>query len=181
MTNIEELLQLCLIDKKRKVRIHIQLEDKDGDVIEILDTIRALSNWVVKQLADKPAGACSRQVVPLMGQAIVGALSATLQPSGTALLLLNEDIRFSLIHIMSVGYYLFRFLDKKGIKIKTIEYPITDEEIEQITKATEIDSKFARALMQGSSPKDILENLKEQGLITDEDLRALTTKNTLSN
>jgi hypothetical protein len=168
------MFNLVMIDEKRKVRIQIALKTETGDEVDIEDTIRSISRWINRQLLEHPDGMCKRQATPLMSQAAVAALTDLLGSNLTTFLLSDEATRYAIIHSMTMGYYLLKFLEKKGIKIESIEYPMTDEEIAEVKRVTARDCQLTRAIMEGrDDPKTIIRNMVRQGLLSQEDLQAI--------
>jgi len=170
--SVENLINLVMIDQKRKVRIQIILERENGDQVDIQDTVTALAQFVTKQL-EKEGSQCNKQVYPLMAQSLVAGLVPLLGPGMSAFLISDEATKYSLVHAMSVGFYLMKWLQQKNIVIKTVEYPMTDEEIDEVKRMTARDSTLTRAIVEGKDPKTTIREMIKAGLLTREEVEAI--------
>jgi hypothetical protein len=169
----DEIFRVIMIDKKRKVKINIQLRDESGDEIPIRETIEKLTEWVSDKVQSDSGNACQQQIVPLMGQAVAGGMIKLMGLSTATIMLSQEHTRYGLIYMMSVGFYLLKWLQKKNIKIHTFEEPVTDDDLAMYERVTRANDLSVQAAALGSDPKEIIKKLIESGQLKTSDLKQL--------
>lgn len=166
----DQLFHVAMIDRKRKVRVTIRLRDQDGDEIPIRETIEKLTEWIVDQAKAEERNVCNQQILPLMSQAMVGGMIKLLGSYPSAVMISNEVIRHGLLYMMTVGFYLVKWLQQKEIKIHTIEEPITDSEIEMYDRISHASDISVQASTLGIDPKNILREMIKAGKLKHSDL-----------
>jgi len=159
----DDLYRLVTIDKDKKVKITISLKDANGGDISIKETIRSLTEWVDDKLKSTESSSCRHQIYPLMAQSMAEGMIKLLGINTASLMLSSESIRYSIIHMMTVGFYLLKFIQRKNIKVFTNEEPLTDQDIltyERISKASNLATM---AHHMGLDPKTMVKTLIKQG------------------
>jgi hypothetical protein len=68
---------------------------------------------------------------------------------------------------------LLKFVQQKNLTIETFEEEISEDEIEQIERKAKAGSTATMGALLGLDPKEILDNLVEQGEISQADLEAI--------
>jgi IMP dehydrogenase/GMP reductase len=168
--SLDSFLRLVTIDVKRKVRMTIRLIDEDGDEVPITETIEQISQFIMDKLNSSEENTISTQIFPMMAQSVAYGLTKILGPQLTSLFLTQEAVRYSLIHMMSVGFYLWNVIHKNGLKIETTEESVTQEEIDSFRRLNVASGVASMAAATGINPKDILRELVKNGYVTREDL-----------
>jgi hypothetical protein len=169
----DQLFKITMIDRARKIKMNIQLCDKGGDEIPIRETIEKLTEWVADKIQTEEANVCKQQIFPLMGQAIVGGMVKLMGPDHAAFMLSQEPTRYSLIHMMTVGFYLFKWLQRHEIQIHTYEESITAEEIEMYDRISHASDLSVQTAALGGNPKDMVRELLRTGKLKQSDLHTL--------
>jgi len=169
----EDVFNMVLINKIKKTRIQIELEDEDGDIVPLKDVIQQLLGYIKDQLKDEDGNQFADQIMPLMAHSVVSGLGRMIGLRATAFHLANDTTRLSLIHMMCLGLLLLKFVQQKNLHIITHEEDVTDEEIEEVERRTEANKAAVLASLAGEDPKATLRELRRQGHITEEDLSNL--------
>lgn len=173
----DQLFRIITIDRQRRVKMNIQLRDKDGDEVPVRETVEKLTEWVSDQLgSDNEVNTCRQQIMPLMAHAVVGGMFKFLDRDMAASMLSTEVVRYSLVHMMSVGFYLLKWLQKKDIKIFTSEEPITQDELEMYDRLNNANSIMNMAQNMGVAPEDALIKLVQDGKLHAADLEQFGIK-----
>jgi hypothetical protein len=167
----EDAFSLCMINKVRKIKTTVELQDKDGDEVPLRDVIQELLGYIKDQLGDEEENQFSSQLMPLMAQAAVSGLGRMIGLRATAFHLANETTKHAFIHMMCVGLLLLKFIQQKNLKICTIEEEVDDEEIERIERVNQANNTATIAALAGADPISVIRELREQGHLTDEDVR----------
>jgi len=167
----EDVFKMVMINRIKKVKVKIKLVDEDGDEVDLPDTIAQLLNYVKDQLQDEEGNQFSEQILPLMSQSVVSGLGRILGIRGTAFHLANEATRVAIIHMMAIGLLLLKFVQENNLTIHTFEEEVSDDEIEEIERKAKASSVATMSSAMGMDPKEVLQELVNQGKITDDDLK----------
>lgn len=166
----EDVFTMVMINRKRKVKTTVELQDKDGDVVPLKDVLQQLIQYSRTKMEDTEGNQFNDQIMPLMSQAVVGSLGRMIGIRNTAFHLSNETTRIAFIQTMCIGLLLLKFIQKEELKIYTYEESVSDEEIEEIDRRSKANSLATLASLAGANPQEILQHLRNEGHITDEDL-----------
>ena len=169
----EDLYSLVMIDKIRKVKTLITLRDSEGDEIPIRETTEKLVEFISDKVKDEEANSCKQQVMPLMSQAMVTGMIKLLGMQNTQLLLCDSTTRNGLMYMMTMSFYLLKWIQQKNIKIFSEEFSLSDDElasIERISFANDMTVKYA---VSGGDPRDAIRKMIQKGLLKKEDLAAM--------
>ena len=177
--SLDSLLQLVMIDIKRKVKVSIKLVDEDGDEVSVGETIEQVSQYISDKLESPKENTTSSQVFPLMAQSVTRGLSKLLGGQMASLLLSQEMTRYSLIHMMSIGFYLWNVIHKNGFKIETTEEPVSQEDIDSYRRLNKITDVASTAAALGADPREMIRELLRQGHITRGDIQKLGAEDIL--
>ena len=169
----EEIFKMVMINKIKGTTVHVELCDKDGDKVELSDVIEQLLSYVEDKLEDDKANQFVDQIMPLMAQSVVSGLGRMLGIRHTAFFLANDLSRVALVNMMSIAFLLLKFVQQKELTIQTYEEEISEEEIEEIERKAKAGSTATMGALLGLDPKEILDNLVEQGEISQSDLEAI--------
>lgn len=167
----EDILQMVMINRNKKTKVSISLEDEEGDKVDLVETISGLIKYVEDKLNDKEENQFVEQILPLMSQSVVTGLSRMIGTDATAFHLTNPITRTAIINMMAVGFLLLKFVQQNDLSVVTHEEPVTDEEIAEIEQRSQVASAAMALASTGMDPKQVLQILKEQGKITDDDLK----------
>ncbi|MAG39563.1 hypothetical protein CMI41_01165 [Candidatus Pacearchaeota archaeon] len=169
----EDVFKMVMINKVKGTTVHVELYDQDEDKVELSEVIEELLNYIEKKLSDDEANQFVDQIMPLMAQSVVSGLGRMLGIRHTAFFLANETSRVALVNMMSIAFLLLKFVQQKNLTIQTFEKEISEEEIEDIERKAKAGSAATMGALLGMDPKEILENLVEQGEISQDDLEAI--------
>jgi len=169
----EEIFKMVMINKVKGTTVHVELCDKEGDKVELSDVIEQLLSYVENKLEDEKANQFVDQIMPLMAQSVVSGLGRMLGIRHTAFFLANDLSRVALVNMMSIAFLLLKFVQQKELTIQTYEEEISEEEIEEIERKAKAGSTATMGALLGLDPKEILDNLVEQGEISQSDLEAI--------
>jgi hypothetical protein len=169
----EEVFKMVMINKVKGTTVRVELQDKEGDVVELSEVIEELLGYVERKLEDKEPNQFVDQIMPLMAQSVVSGLGRMLGIRHTALFLTNELSRVALVNMMSIAFLLLKFVQQKELTIQTYEEEISEEEIEEIQRKAKAGSAATMGALLGLDPKEILNNLVKQGEISQSDLEAI--------
>jgi len=173
----EDVFKMVMINKIRKKRVHVELQDADGDTVQLKDVVQELINYVKTKMKDEDENQFTAQIMPLMSQAVVSGLGRMVGINQTAFYLADDTARFSFINMMCVAFLMLKFVQQKGLTIHTFENDVTDEEIAELERKTKANSIATLGALAGEDPKAILEELRKRGKITDEDLKDMLKGN----
>jgi hypothetical protein len=170
----EELFALTTIDKLRKKKVHVEIQDSEGATIQLKDIVQELLNYIkVKTKDQSETNQFIGQIMPLMSQAVVSGLGRMLGIRQTAFYLADPETRYAFINMMCVSFLMLKFVQQKNLVINTYEEEVTDEQIEDLDRKSKANSVAMLGALAGQDPKAILEELKKTGAITDRDLREI--------
>jgi hypothetical protein len=166
----EDVFKMVMINKARKVRTHVKLEDEKGDEVNLPETIEQLLNFVKSKLKDGEENQFADQILPLMSQSVVSGLGRMIGIYETGLYLTNETTRTAIIYMMAIGLLLLKFVQENNLTITTHEEPVSEEEIEEVIKKSKISSIATLTAAAGVNPREVLQQLVKEGKISEEDI-----------
>lgn len=166
----DELFRIITIDRKRQVKMSVELRDSDGDVVPIRETIEKLTEYVGDKMKAEGENTCKQQIMPMMAQAVVGGLVKLMKEGPATYMLSQEHIRFSLVHMMIVSFYMFKWIQKKDIKIHTTEEHITQEDIEMYDRISTASDVTTMAAAHGIDPQQVVREMVKEGKLKASDL-----------
>lgn len=172
----EDVFTMVLLNKRNKTKVSVQLEDEDGDPIELADMMEELVNYVKDKLDDLEGNQVVDQIMPLMSQALVSGLGRLIGIQGTSFLIANPGTRMALIYMMMVSFILYKTVQVKGLKVVTTTVDVTQEEIDEVERKSKASSVASLSSMIGIDPREILEQMVENGTLTSDDLEDLLKK-----
>jgi hypothetical protein len=179
----EEVFSMVMLNKIKGTKTTIQLEDKDGDIIELSDIIEQLIGYVKDKLSSAEDTDFTTQVVPMMGQALVSGLGRMIGIRGAAFYLAEENTRHAMIYMMCTGFLLLKYVQTHDLLIHTYEEEASEEEIAEIERKSKASSVATMTSLMGLDPHEVLNKMVETGQITSDDLADLlsTAKKAKSN
>lgn len=178
--SVEELFNVVTIDRPTKKKMTPELS-LQGEPVPIQDTVENLTEFIEDMMKNQDDGNVTRiQTFPLMAKSMVFALHKLLGPQLTWSLLSQETVRYSLIHMLMVGFYLMQFVKKNGIKINTLQEALTDEDIEMYDRVNAASNLTATLSILGADPKEVIQELLREGAITREDLKMMGAEEVLT-
>lgn len=169
----EEVFSMVMLNKIKGTKVTIQLEDKDGDVVELSDVVEGLIGYVKDKLKDEEDSDFTAQIMPMMAQSLVSGLGRMIGIRGTAFYLAQDGTRHAMIYMMAVGFLLLKYVQEHELLIHTYEEPVSEEEIEEIERKSKASSVATMGTMMGMDPREILEQMVERGQLHEEDLADL--------
>lgn len=175
----DELFRIIMIDRKRKVKMAIQLRDKDGDEIPIRETIEKLTEYIGDKLKAEGGNICKQQIMPLMSQAVVGGMIKLMGQGPATFMLSNEHTRYGLINMMTVAFYLVKWIQGKNLKIHTIEESITQEDVDMYDRISTASDISVQSAAMGNDPKMVIREMVKRGQLKKSDLKKMGTESWL--
>jgi len=166
----EDIFSMVLLNKKTKKKVSVQLEDKDGDEVELADMLEQLVGYIKDKL-NQDSNQLLDEIMPLMSQTLVSGMGRMMGMNATAFFIANPDTRMALIYMMMISFTMYKLVQVKGLKINTIEEEVTDEEIDEIERKSRANTVATMSSMFGMDPREALEQMLENGDITQEDLQ----------
>jgi hypothetical protein len=169
----DEMLRVITIDRKKKRRLDISLRKGEDDKVELNDVIEPLTEYVTDMMSSDEDNVTKQQIFPLMAQAAARALIKMAGAHGASVIMSAEHVRYALIHVMMVGFYLMKFVQKHGIKIDSLEEPLSDDDLEMFDRVNAAANVTAMATHLGADPKEVVRELLQSGQLRREDLEML--------
>jgi hypothetical protein len=164
----EDIFTIATLDRERRVKLTVELRDKDEDCIPLKDVIEQLLNYIKDKT--KSGSSFNDQIMPLMAQAMVGALGRLMGIQGTAVILAIPDLRQAFAYTMGLSFLLLKFIQKKELRIHLIEQQLTEEEFEALLRRTRANNVTTLAAMAGENPREVVQEMLRQGKLTQEDV-----------
>lgn len=170
----EDVFKMVTICKTRKVRLSVELHDGDDEIVLISEAAEAVLNYMKEKSGKGADNDYINQIAPFMAQLLVSGLGRRIGIRETAFLLSNDIIKFALTEMMSMSFLMLKFMQAHGLKLRTLEEDVTDEEIEEVFNKNRANKNQAAAMgLLDLSPKDVMKFMMEEGMVSKEDLRAL--------
>lgn len=169
----EDVFSMVMINRVKKTKITVQLEDKDGDTVALADIVEGLIGYVKDKIKDTDGNDFTEQIMPLMAQSVVSGLGRMLGIRATGFYLANEGTRHAIIYMMAVGFLLLKYVQQHELLIHTFEEEVSEEEIEELDRRSKASSIVTMGSAMGMDPKEILQGLMDKGKINESDLRSL--------
>jgi hypothetical protein len=166
-------MKLVMVNPHRKVRLTITLQDKEGIEVPLNDTVRKLAEYVGDKMKEEDPNQTNQQVWPLMAQAASTSLTKLLGTGTAAVLLADYVSRLGFIHLMTVGFYLMKFIQKNELKIVTTETSIDDAELNRLARLDQASSAGVIAESMGLSARSVVEEMARSGKLDKEELESL--------
>lgn len=165
--NTEELVQMILLNKKRKVRIKVELRDEANEVVPLKKICTELLGYVNEKFEDEDMNNnFVTQVYPLLANMLSTSLAGSLDANLAAAVLTNNLIKDSFMMTMSLSFLLLQYIKQNNLSINTIEEPLSDEQIEQWDTRALISAIAGKATMLGIPFKTAIATVWKQGLLT---------------
>lgn len=169
----EEWCKVVAIDRRRKVRMDAELRDKEGDLIDLNETVEGLTEHVRDKMKDEEQSVIQQQIFPVMARAAVTALTEFIGPQAASAMVSQEIFRSSLTYCMMTAFLLMHFIEENDISIYTDEQDVSDEELESYDRINKATSVASLAGMMGANPREVVKEMIKSGQLEQEDLQAL--------
>ena len=167
----EDLFSMVTINRVRKKKVRVELEDETGDTVQLKDVITELLAYIKDKMEDEEGNQFTEQILPLMAQSVVSGLGRMIGIRPTAFYLSQPVARTAIINMMAVALYLLKFVQQKNLVINTFEEDVSEEEIDELDRRIKAESMATLAAFAGEDPRAVLKELREQGHLTDDDLK----------
>jgi len=167
----EDLFKMTTINRARHKQVKVEIQDETGATIKLADIIQELLNYIKVKSSDTEDNQFMGQIIPLMSQSVASGLGRMIGIRQTAFYLSDDTARYAFIHMMSVAFLMLKFVQQKKLVINTYEEDVTDEEIENMERKSKANSVAMLGALVGQNPREVLETLRNQGSITDQDIR----------
>jgi hypothetical protein len=177
----EDVFRMVTVNRNKMAKVSVKLEDEDGDEVDLADTIADLIVFMEDKMKEKEGNQITDQIFPLISQSVASALGRMIGINTTAFYLSIETTKQALMGSMCIAFLLLKYVQKHNLKIFTVEEPIEQWEIDEMERKSNANRVAMMAALAGHDPRAILEQLKEEGRITDEDLLDLVGKGNSNN
>jgi len=167
----EEVFSMVMINKVRMKKVKVHLEDEDGDPIDLTDIIVELMGYMKDKIEEEDGNQFSDQIMPLISQSVVSCLGRMIGINATAFHLSQDTTRHAVIWFGSLAFLFYKYIQMHNLKIYTTEEDVSSDEIDEIERKTEANKIAMMGMIAGANPKEILRQLKEEGKLTDNDLK----------
>jgi hypothetical protein len=77
------------------------------------------------------------------------------------------------MYVSTMSFYLLKLIQQKNIKIFTEEFPVSQEEINSLLRASKISDLTIKYASMGGNPEEFLSELVKRGTITKEELSSM--------
>lgn len=169
----DAVFNLCMIDRRRKVRLNIQLFDADGDEVSIREALKEITQYVKDKISTEETNDVAAKILPMMAESTACALPRLVGGDLAASLIAQEVVRYPLIQMMTIGFLLLKFIQKNGLKITTTEEQLSDEQIAHYERMNRASNAAVLTATLGGDPKAMLRELLKRGEITKEDVEGI--------
>ncbi len=169
----EEVFKMVLINKAKNTSVRVELQDKDGDTVDLAETVEQLIKYINDKMQDSEGNDFVDQIMPLMTQSLVSGLGRILGLHQAAFYLCDAEINRSFTHMMCISFLLLKFVQQKGLLIHTYEEPMTEEEIASIERKSQANNIAMIGMKAGQDPRAVLREMVNQGMLTEEDLQSM--------
>lgn len=166
----EDVFSMVMINKIKKTKVKVELQDKDGDVVSLSEVITELLRYMNEKMKDENGNQFADQIFPLVSQATVSTLGRLVGINSTAFYLSNDGTRTAIIYSMAMAFLLLKYVQKHNLTINTFEEQVSEDEIEAIERKAEANKAAMLGAIMGEDPKQVLQKLMEDGRITEQDL-----------
>lgn len=159
-----------LIDKTDPARLTPRLIDSKGNDLDIPGTTEDILEIIVRQ-EKKKSSFVRHHLTPVCTQILQAIIQKNLGMAGVLAITRSEVLMF-LQDIIRIGYFL-RKLEEKGLTIQTDREPITQEEVEEMEKATETNAKITTLVALGLGVIDTIALLQATNQLSPEEIEEL--------
>ncbi len=162
------------IDYVNKKRIWIELQDQEGNSIDLKETTETILQWISDKMK-KEAGLTKTltEIFPLAAQLLAGGIEKSAGYHNALFILSNQTIRYTVLQQMMLMHYFEKFIAKNNLKILSMSEPITEEDIQQLLRVDKANSVTAMSSMMGINPKDAVKMMYDSGNLTEEDIKLM--------
>ena len=166
----EDVFSMVMINKIKKTRVKVELQDKEGDKVELSEVITELLRYMNEKMKSDEGSQFADQIFPLVSNATVSTLGRLVGIQHTAFYLANDTTRTAIIYSMAMAFLLLKYVQKHELTINTFEEPVSEEEIEGVERRAEANKVAMLGAIMGEDPKEVLQKLMDEGRITEQDL-----------
>jgi hypothetical protein len=137
--NLDEILSMVLIDKKRLLKVSAEMKDNNGEKINLSEIVEELFKYIDKEFAKSSEEKSSliSQVMPLLSQVLGSGLSRYLGVEQAVLYLTDSQTKDALLQMMMLSFLLLKYIQQKDIQVYSVSEPIEKVEIEKLEMATQ--------------------------------------------
>ncbi len=165
------IFSIANIDLVRKKKIAIKLEDETGTEVNVSEVITQVNSYITDQLTSKDRNVCLDQIFPLLSQLLNRSINSITKDIYLSGILMSQAIyRNTFISEMMLTFYFLKFIQKHNIKIVTMEEDISQEEIDKLIKADQVNAFSIAAINMGMPLKEVVESLLASGHVSRQDL-----------
>lgn len=169
-----QMFDLVTLNRQKMTKVKVQIKDKDEDNVELDEVVEELLKYVVSKMKDETGdNQFVNQILPLMAQSVVSGLLRSTGGMNTAFLLSQDITRTSIVNMMCLSFLMLKFMQQKDLSVYTQEFPVTQEEIDEIDRRSKISNQLTVAALAGEDPTEVIQRMKNSGDISDEDLKEL--------
>lgn len=168
-----DVYRVVTVDKKRGVKISVNLKDDDGDEVSIAEVSEKITEWIVDQMKTGEDRTAVNKVIPLVSNVTALSMSRLVGESNMPLFLSSNLMRHVIVTMTCTGFYLLKFMQQNKLKLYHTEEPVSQEEIEQMERIDDAGSALTKAAFFGMDLNSVAATMMSEGLIETEDLEKL--------
>ncbi len=167
-TDNEELVQMILLNKERKVRIKVELRDETDQPVSLKKVIKDLMEYINDKFKnpDTKNNSFVTQIYPLLANVLSTSLAGSLDPNLAAAVLTSNVVKDSFMMTMSLSFLLLQYIKQNNLTIHTIEEQLTEEQLEEWDTRVLISAIAGKASMLGVDFKQAVAVVYKHGNIT---------------
>lgn len=172
--------KLSTIDTLRKKKITVTLVDPEGNEVSLEEAVTKITGYLTDKLGDKESvlegtNPIITRIMPLVSQSMSVALPQFLESEKLAFTITAIDsLRWANVMVGMICFSLFQFIQKKKLKIVTQEIDLTDAEIKEMKRNSEMTSTAAAGALLGLSPQEIVGKMLADGTLSPSDLEEVS-------
>jgi hypothetical protein len=132
--NLDEILSMVLIDKKRLMKVSAELKDKNGEKINLPEIVEELFKYVDKEYnkSVEEQSSLIGKIMPLLSQVLGSGLGRYLGVGQAVLYLTDSQTKDALLQMMMLSFLLLKYIQQKDIQVYSVSEPIAKDEVDRL-------------------------------------------------
>lgn len=165
-----------VIDKGNSLKITAILVDKDGNEVDMQETVTKLDDFLQKKLTETDTNSINSQIYPFISQLFVYSLHKMVGEEGAAPFLVDNRLQNLVLDLMMVSFSFYKMMQAKEYSIETSVEDIDIEEYIRDQTSARLEALVVVMNEIGVDPQKILDSLIDDGKITDEEAETVMDK-----
>lgn len=161
----EDIFSMVTIMPKRKMKVTVHLEDKDGDHVLIADLAENLTKFITDQIRLQESTAVNSPMFPMAGQLMTSIVPRFVGLNFAGLMFEASGFRHALLTFGLASMLFMQYIQQHELKIVTTSTELSDEEVQSyLNRSAEAEQRLKSALEEAlgmelgndEDPEDIL-------------------------